>query len=84
MKFGVAIVPHDLKKTKASAKLAEEQGFDYIGIPASQSLWRELYLSFNVVANATTKVRIGPTVTNALIRHPAVAASAIATRNEIS
>ena len=84
MEFGVAIVPHDLKETAASAKLAEEQGFDYIGIPDSQSLWRELYLSLSVVANATTKVRIGPTVTNALTRHPAVAASAIATLNEIS
>ena len=84
MKFGVAIVPHDLKETAASAKLAEDLGFDYIGIPDSQSLWRELYLSLSVVANATSRVRIGPTVTNALTRHPAVSASAIATLNEIS
>ena len=84
MKFGVAIVPHDLKETAVSARLTEDLGFDYIGIPDSQSLWRELYLSLSVVANATSKVRIGPTVTNALTRHPAVAASAIATLNEIS
>jgi len=84
MKFGVAIVPHDLEETAVSARLAEEQGFDYIGIPDSQSLWRELYLSLSVVANNTSRVRIGPTVTNALTRHPAVAASAIATLNEIS
>ena len=38
MKFGVAIVPHDLEETAVSARLAEEQGFDYIGIPDSQSL----------------------------------------------
>ena len=84
MKFGDGIVPHNLDETAASAKLAEDQGFDYIGIPDSQSLWRELYLSLSVVANATSKVRIGPTVTNALTRHPAVTASAIATLNEIS
>ena len=42
------------------------------------------YLSLSVVANATSKVRIGPTVTNVLTRHPAVAASAIATLNELS
>ena len=53
MKFGVAIVPHDLKETAVSAKLAEDLGFDYVGIPDSQSLWRELYLSLSVVANAT-------------------------------
>jgi 5,10-methylenetetrahydromethanopterin reductase len=84
MKFGVSLVPHDLKETAASARLAEDLGFDYIGIPDSQSLWRELYLSLSVVADATSKVGIGPTVTNALTRHPAVAASAIATLNEMS
>ena len=84
MKFGVSLVPHDLKETAASARLAEDLGFDYIGIPDSQSLWRELYLSLSVVAGATSKVDIGPTVTNALTRHPAVAASAIATLNEMS
>ena len=83
MKFGVSLVPHDLKETAASARLAEDLGFDYIGIPDSQSLWRELYLSLSVVAGATSKVDIGPTVTNALTRHPAVAASAIATLNEM-
>ena len=84
MKFGVGIVPHDLNETAVSARLAEDHGFDSIGIPDSQSLWRELYLSLSVVANATSKVRIGPMVTNAITRHPAVAASAIATLNEIS
>ena len=84
MKFGVSLVPHDLTETAASARLAEELGFDYVGIPDSQSLWKELYLSLGVVAGATSKVGIGPTVTNALTRHPAVAASAIATLNEMS
>ena len=35
MRFGVGIVPHDLNETAVSAKLAEEQGFDYVGIPDS-------------------------------------------------
>ena len=84
MKFGVGIVPYNLGETAVSAKLAEYQGFDYIGIPDSQSLWRELYLSLSIVANATKKVCLGPMVTNPLTRHPAVSASAIATLNEIS
>ena len=84
MKFGVSLVPHDLKETAASARLAEDLGFDYVGIPDSQSLWKELYLSLSVVAGATSKAGIGPTVTNALTRHPAVAASAISTLNEMS
>ena len=84
MKFGVSLVPHDLKETAASARLAEDLGFDYVGIPDSQSLWKELYLSLSVVAGATSKAGIGPTVTNAITRHPAVAASAISTLNEMS
>ena len=84
MKFGVSLVPHNLKDTAASASLAEDLGFDYVGIPDSQSLWKELYLSLGVVAGATSKVGIGPTVTNSLTRHPAVAASAIASLNEMS
>ena len=84
MKFGVSLVPHNLNETATSARLAEDLGFDYVGIPDSQSLWKELYMSLGVVAGATNKVGIGPTVTNALTRHPAVAASAIATLNEMS
>ena len=60
MKFGVSLVPHDLTETAASARLAEDLGFDYVGIPDSQSLWKELYLSLGVVAGATSKVGIGP------------------------
>ncbi len=38
MKFGVTIWPGEHGELTQLAKLAEEQGFDYIGIPESQSL----------------------------------------------
>lgn len=84
MKFGVAIWPSGHGETAELARMAEAQGFDFIGIPESQSLARELYVSLSVVAQATNKALIGPTVTNPLTRHPAVAASAIASINELS
>lgn len=84
MKFGVVILPDDLAKLPQLAKLAEELGFDYIGIPDSQSLFQELYVSLSVVAQATKRVQFGPAVTNPLTRHPAVTASAIASINEMS
>ncbi|NQW22429.1 MAG: LLM class flavin-dependent oxidoreductase [SAR202 cluster bacterium] len=84
MKFGVALVPDDFKELAIRAKLAEDLGFDYIGVPDSQSLWPELYVSLSVIANATSRVHLGPTVTNPLTRHPAVAASAIASINQLS
>ena len=84
MKFGVTIWPGGHEELAQLARLAEEQGFDYIGIPESQSLAREVYVSLSVVAQATSKVHIGPTVTNPLTRHPAVTASAMASINELS
>ena len=84
MKFGVTILPENLAKLPARARLAEEVGFDYLGIAESQSLFRELYVSLSVVAQATKRARLGPTVSNPLTRHPAVTASAIASVNELS
>ncbi len=84
MKFGVTILPEDLAQLPKRARLAEEVGFDYLGIGESQSLFRELYVSLSVVAQATKTARIGPTVTNPLTRHPAVTASAIASINDLS
>lgn len=84
MKYGVAIWPGSHEELAQLALLAEEQGFDYIGIPESQSLAHEVYVSLSVVAQVTTKPLIGPTVTNPLTRHPAVTASAIASINDVS
>ena len=84
MKFGVGIWPGGHEELAQLARLAEEQGFDYVGIPESQSLAHELYVSLSIVAQATDKVQIGPTVTNPLTRHPAVTASAIASINDLS
>lgn len=84
MKFGVTLLPGDLRGLAGRARLAEEVGFDYIGIGDSQSLFRELYVSLSVVAMHTERARLGPTVSNPLTRHPAVSAAAIASIDELS
>ena len=65
-------------------RLSEEAGFDVIWVPDSQSLYRELYVSCAICAANTKGVLLGPNVTNPLTRHPATAASAIATVDEFS
>ena len=60
MKFGVALWPDDVRTLGSRAKLAEDMGFDYIGIPDSQSLAHELYVSLSVVASSTSRVQLGP------------------------
>ena len=84
MKFGVTMLPDDLNVLAERAHLAEEMGFDYVGIGDSQSLFRELYVTLSVVAMSTKRVMLGPTVSNPLTRHPAITASAIASVNELS
>ena len=84
MKFGVTMLPDNLETLAGRARLAEEAGFDYIGIGDSQSLFRELYVSLSVVAMSTKRAMLGPTVSNPRTRHPAVTAAAIASINELS
>ena len=84
MKFGVTMFPNNLDDVAKGARLAEDMGYDYVGIADSQSLARELYVTLGVVAASTERVMLGPTVSNPLTRHPAVAASAIASINELS
>ena len=84
MKFSVTMFPNNLEDVASGARLAEEMGFDYVGVADSQSLARELYVTLGVVAASTERVMLGPTVSNPLTRHQAVAASAIASINELS
>jgi probable F420-dependent oxidoreductase len=66
------------------AKLAEDNGFDYVWAWDSHVLWQEVYPVFTLIAANTSRVRIGPCVTNPATRDLTVTASAMATLNEIS
>jgi 5,10-methylenetetrahydromethanopterin reductase len=81
-RFGLVCLPRSVASAVADATLAEEVGFSLVGIADSQSVFRELYTVTALCAQATRRVLIGPTVTNPITRHPAVAASAIATVDE--
>ena len=84
MKYGVTLLPSSYESFRRHVRLAEEVGFDYIGVADSQSLFRELFVSLAVAATDTSRVHLGPSVTNPLTRHPAVTASAIASLQELS
>ena len=84
MKHGIAMLPPAPDTYAHWCRLSEEAGFDVIWVPDSQSLYRELYVSCAICAANTQRVLLGPNVTNPLTRHPATAASAIATVDEFS
>ena len=78
MKFGIVSLWRDsLDSFVKEIELAEELGYDLIGVGDSQSGYRELYVSLAVAALHSRRALIGPIVTNPVTRHPTVTASAI-------
>lgn len=84
VKFGVNFLPNAPLETIEWARTAEKVGFDIVGIADSQSLYRDVYVSLTLAAINTRTIRFGPRVINPLTRHPAVAASAAATLEELA
>ena len=83
-RLGLLCLPRSVASAVADARLAEDVGFALVGVADSQSVFRELYATMALCAQATQRVRIGPSVTTPLTRHPAVAASGMATIDEIA
>lgn len=71
-------------ETARLAAMAEDAGFDHIWVTDTQGLWRDVYPTLALVAQATARARIGTMVTNPVTRHPTVTAGAIATVDELS
>ncbi len=83
IRFGVNFLPNSVQDTLSWAKCAEEVGCEFVGVSDSQSLYRDVYMCLAAVAANTEKVTIGPRVINPITRHPAVAANAAATLEEM-
>ncbi|MBI4524626.1 MAG: LLM class flavin-dependent oxidoreductase [Deltaproteobacteria bacterium] len=83
-RFGISFTPDNLEEFRNLCSTADSIGFERIGIVDSQSIYRELYVACTLAATGTRQAKFGPRVTNALTRHPAVTASAIASLNEIA
>ncbi len=69
-------MPGSLAQT---ARMAEERGFDGIGLVDTQNLAADPYSELCLAAHATKHLKLRTAVTNPVTRHPAVTASAIAT-----
>ena len=67
-----------------SPAAAEAPGFDYGWLFDSHVLWRDPYPLLTVMAENTTRLRLGTCVTNPATREPSVTASALAVLQELS
>src|SRR5712691_6114821 len=85
LNFGVCFMADPpVSRLVEMTKLAERNGFDYAWIWDSHVLWQEVTPIFALMAAATSRIRMGPCVTNPATRDITVTASAMATLNEIS
>jgi 5,10-methylenetetrahydromethanopterin reductase len=85
VKVGIWIQPTtDVKTVAARARRAEDGGAHFVGITDGQMIWRDVHVALTLAAAGTSRVHLGPWVTNAVTRHPTVTANVIATLDEMS
>ena len=85
MQFGFTLKPeHSIEATLELARVGESLGFDYLWLFDSHVLWRDPYPLLTLIAEHTSRLRLGTCVTNPGTREPSVTASSLATLNELS
>lgn len=85
MDFGVFLCPdRNHADYVRCAKLAEDCGFSFVGLIDMPYNFLDVYPMLTAIALGTSKIEIGPYVTNPLTRHPSVTASTVATIDVIS
>lgn len=83
----VGVVSHLPAPTVADARalaiVAEEAGADWLGLPDA-FWWRDSWIVLGEAARVTSRISIGPTVTNPFLRHPFHTISAVGTLQELA
>lgn len=83
--FGLVFRPGQfpLRHVIACLKVAEDVGFDHAWFADSHLIWHEVGPYLTAAALSTSRLRIGPLVSNPVTRHPSVVASSLATLAEL-
>ena len=85
LSFGVTVLPDPpYQRMIELMQLAESHGFEYAWTYDSHVLWQESVPTLALVADRTSKIKLGHMVTNPGTRDPTVLASAYATLHDIS
>jgi probable F420-dependent oxidoreductase len=81
LSFGVMFRPGQfpLPHVIACLKVAEDVGFDHAWFGDSHLIWHEVAPYLTAAAMSTTRMHVGPLVSNPVTRHPTVVASMLAT-----
>ena len=73
---------YSARELASLGRLSEELGYDPLWYTDNR-LFRECYLGLGALAAETSRIRLGPGVTDPYSRHPAVTAATMATLDEL-
>ena len=82
--FGHGFNPIRIDEHRRLTRLAEQSGFGMVMNGDTPALLGDHYIGLALIAQETSRCRLGSYMTNPVTRHPAVAAAAIASVNELS
>jgi len=84
MKFDLLLLgEHEPTRLLNLASKVEDYGFEYLWY-ADEKFFRDPYSSLTFISQHTSKIKLGPCVTDPFTRHPAITAMAMATMDEYS
>jgi alkanesulfonate monooxygenase SsuD/methylene tetrahydromethanopterin reductase-like flavin-dependent oxidoreductase (luciferase family) len=85
MKLGAIIEwADDLSEFRNLVRLADDLGYDVLGVGDTPARAWELYVSLSVAAQESRNATLTPMVTTPFFRHPAATATAISTLHEVT
>jgi alkanesulfonate monooxygenase SsuD/methylene tetrahydromethanopterin reductase-like flavin-dependent oxidoreductase (luciferase family) len=74
----------DLDGFREELRLAEELGYEVIGVGDSPAAWHEMYVSLTVAALETQRATLTPMVTTPFLRHPSVTVSTMSSLHDLT
>jgi alkanesulfonate monooxygenase SsuD/methylene tetrahydromethanopterin reductase-like flavin-dependent oxidoreductase (luciferase family) len=85
MRLGTILLwGEDLSRFRGQVRLAEQLGYDIIGVGDSPAAWNEMYVSLTVAAGETARAVLTPMVTTPGLRHPTITAGAISGLHQLT
>src|SRR5216683_3145290 len=85
--MAVGVISHlpnvTFDQVRELARAAEAAGADWLGLPDA-FWWRDTWLLLAEAARATTRIELGPMVTNPYLRHPFHTVAAVASLQELA
>jgi alkanesulfonate monooxygenase SsuD/methylene tetrahydromethanopterin reductase-like flavin-dependent oxidoreductase (luciferase family) len=85
MKLGTILLwGDDLAAFRRQARLADELGYDVVGVGDTPFSWHDMYVSLAVAAGTVARAKLGPMVTTPFLHHPVTTANAMSSLYDLT